>query len=140
MDTDSTTAVTTDERTELLAELAQARAFLIGTTEGLTDEQLGLRPTASALCLGGIVKHVASTEASWMRFVTEGTSAMTFEMPDGVTWADIESGTATSYPQWIIDRQNDFSMLPVDSRESVLAEYASVAARTEEITAAAGNL
>ncbi|MEK8169856.1 DUF664 domain-containing protein [Streptomyces sp. M19] len=29
---------------------------------GLTDEQLGERPTASALCLGGLIKHVASIE------------------------------------------------------------------------------
>ncbi|GGF12497.1 hypothetical protein GCM10007298_05510 [Williamsia phyllosphaerae] len=140
MDTDSTTAVTTDERTELLAELAQARAFLIGTTEGLTDEELGLRPTASSLCLGGLIKHVASTEAAWMRFVTEGTSGMALTLPDGVSWDDLMSGTARTYPQWAIDRQNEFQMLPGDSRESILSEYAAVAARTADVIATACDL
>lgn len=135
-----TTATTIDERGELLAELAQARAFLIGTVEGLSDEQLGLTPTASALCLGGLLKHVASTEAAWMRFVVEGTSGMELVLPDGVTWDDLMSGTAHTYPQWAIDRQNEFQMLPGDSRESILSEYAAVAARTEDVIASAGDL
>lgn len=139
-DTMTTTIENDDERAELLTELALARAVLLGTVQDLTDEQLGLRPTASALCLGGLIKHVASTEASWGRFIAEGTSAMSFAMPDGVTWEDIVGGTATTYPQWIIDRQNDFSMLPGDTVESVLADYDRVASRTEEIVAAAGNL
>ncbi|MGJ0118200.1 DinB family protein [Williamsia sp. MIQD14] len=142
MTTDSTATShnVTDERDELLAELAQARALLIGTVDGLTDEQLGLRPTASALCLGGLIKHVASTEAAWMRFVTEGTSGMELVLPEGVSWDDLMSGTAHTYPQWAIDRQNEFQMLPGDSREAVLAEYAAVAAHTEQVVASAGDL
>lgn len=44
-----------DERTDLLAELATARAALTKTTDGPSDEQAAERPTVSALCLGGLV-------------------------------------------------------------------------------------
>ena len=73
------------ERADLLAELAVARAMLVNTTRGLRDEQVGERPTASALCLGGLIKHVAAGEEMWMRFVLEGPSAMEYSLPDGVT-------------------------------------------------------
>jgi uncharacterized damage-inducible protein DinB len=76
------------ERDDLIAALAAARAALIATTDGLTDEQAGARPTVSALCLGGLVKHVASMEENWLRFVVDGPSAMRYDLPDGVTWAD----------------------------------------------------
>lgn len=135
-----TTTTIDDGRTELLAELALAREVLIGTTEGLTDEQVGERPTASSLCLGALIKHVASTEAAWGRFVVEGTSAMAMELPEGVTWQDIFAGTAHTWPQWAIDRQNDFQMLPGDTRDSVIQKYRDVATRTEEIIAGVADL
>lgn len=122
-----------DGRADLLAELALARDVIIGTTEGLTDEQLGQRPTASSLCLGGLLKHVASTEAAWGRFIVEGTSAMATDLPEGVTWQDIFTGTAHTWPQWAIDRQNEFQMLDGDTRESIVQHYRDVAVRTEEI-------
>lgn len=137
--TETTTAVD-DGRADLLAELALAREIIIGTTEGLTDEQMGERPTASSLCLGGLIKHVASTEAAWGRFVVEGTSAMAMDMPDGVTWEDIFAGTAREWPQWAIDRQNEFQMLDGDTRESVIQHYRDVAVRTEEIIAGVTDL
>ena len=135
-----TTTTVDDGRDDLIAELALAREILIGTTDGLTDEQLGQRPTASSLCLGGLIKHVASTEAAWGRFVVEGTSAMATELPDGVTWEDFFAGTARTWPQWAIDRQNDFQMLDGDTRESVIEHYRNVAVRTEEIVAGETDL
>src|SRR3954452_2411550 len=106
--TDSTTPAALDaERSDLIAELATARAALTVTTRDLTEDQLRQRPTASALCIGGIVKHVASTEEAWLRFIEEGPSAMSFDLPDGVTWADLMAGTASTFPQWIIDREAD---------------------------------
>ncbi|SFS72697.1 DinB family protein [Saccharopolyspora flava] len=128
------------EKRDLLAELATAREQVLITVRGLSDEQLGERPTRSELCLGGIVKHVASTEEGWLRFVVEGSSAMSFDLPDGVTWSDIESGTAREYPQWMTDRLNDFQMLPGDTLDGILERYAQVAARTEEIVAALPDL
>ncbi|MYX15393.1 DUF664 domain-containing protein [Streptomyces sp. SID8374] len=123
------------ERADLLAELAEARAALIRTVRGLGDEQIAERPTVSALCLGGLVKHVASTEESWLRFVVEGPSAMAFDLPEGVTWEDFAAGTASAYPQWAIDRRNDFQVLPGETLAGILARYEEVAARTEKAVA-----
>ncbi|WP_431874572.1 DinB family protein [Micromonospora marina] len=137
----TTTPATLDaERADLLAELAEARNTLTNTVRGLTDEQAGQKPTASALCLGGLIKHVASTEESWLRFVVEGPSAMSFALPEGVTWADFMSGQARELPQWAIDRERDFQMLPEDTLPAILDRYARVAARTEEIVAAVEDL
>ena len=128
------------ERSDLLAALAAARSSLTTTVLGLDDEQLGERPTAGALCLGGLIKHVASVEEGWMRFVAEGPPAMRYDLPDGVTWADLAAGTAREIPQWAIDRQNDFRMLPGETLAGILARYEQVAARSEEIVAAVPDL
>ncbi|MEU8150632.1 DinB family protein [Nonomuraea sp. NPDC048901] len=137
----TTPPVTLDaERGDLLAAIANARSALINTVRELSDEQLGERPTVSALCLGGLVKHVASMEETWLRFVVDGPSAMTYGLPEGVTWADIAAGTAREFPQWMIDHQNDFQMLPGDTLAGILAGYEQVAARTAEIVAAVPDL
>lgn len=128
------------EKRDLLAELATVRAQLLNTVRGLSDEQLGERPTTSELCLGGLIKHVASVEESWLRFVLEGPSAMTFALPEGVTWDDIAAGTAREYPQWMTDRINEFQMLPGDTSAGILQHYEDVAARTEEIVTALPDL
>ena len=137
----TTTSTTLDaERADLLAELADARNMLINTVRGLTDEQAGLRPTASALCLGGVIKHVASTEEAWLRFVVEGPSVMSFALPEGVTWEDFMSGKARELPEWAIERGRDFQMLPEDTLPAILDRYARVAARTEEVVAGVEDL
>jgi uncharacterized damage-inducible protein DinB len=116
------------------------RSALTDTTRGLSDEQVGERPTASVLCLGGLIKHVASTEEAWLRFVADGPSAMRYDLPDGVTWADLTAGTAREFPQWAIDHQNDFRMLPGETLAGIVARYEQVAARSEEIIAAVPDL
>ncbi|WP_372492946.1 DinB family protein [Actinoalloteichus caeruleus] len=121
------------ERADLLDALAAARAALITTVQGLSDQQLAERPTASALCLGGIVKHVTSAEEEWMNFVLHGPSALRYELPEGVTWDDVAAGTAREFPQWMIDHQNDFQWSPQDTLAGILTRYEQVAARTEEI-------
>ncbi|MFD4625677.1 DinB family protein [Streptomyces sp. NPDC058475] len=128
------------ERLDLLAALATARSTLINTTRGLSDEQAGKRPTVSALCLGGLIKHVASTEEGWMRFVLEGPSAIRYDLPEGVTWADLEAGTAREVPQWAIDRQNDFRMLPGETLAGILERYEQIAARSEKVIASVPDL
>ena len=55
-----------DERDGLLAYLAQMRLVMRIAAYGLTDEQARLAPTAGALTVGGLVKHVAAVERSWM--------------------------------------------------------------------------
>ena len=128
------------ENTDLIAELATARAALTTAVRDLTEEQLGETPTVSALCLGGLVKHVAAIEEAWLRFVVEGPSAMRYDLPDGVTWADFGAGTAREYPQWAIDHQNNFRMLPGDTLSGILKRYEEVAAHSEEVIAALPDL
>jgi uncharacterized damage-inducible protein DinB len=137
----TTTPPTLDaERTDLLAELASARAAMVQTIRGLTDEQAGETPTASALCLGGLVKHVTRVEEAWMRFVVEGPSAMSYDLPEGVTWADLMSGTATRLPDWMLEREHDFRMMPGDTLAAIVARYEEVAARTDELVATLPDL
>ncbi|MFJ2195719.1 DinB family protein [Streptomyces violaceusniger] len=140
--TATTTPPTTldGERADLLAELAAARSALTTTVRGLGDEQAGERPTASALCPGGLIKHVAAIEEGWLRFVLEGPSALRYDLPDGVTWADLAAGTAREIPQWAIDNQNNFRMLPGETLAGILRRYEQVAARSEEIITAVPDL
>jgi uncharacterized damage-inducible protein DinB len=128
------------ERTDLLAELATARAALVNTVRDLTDEQAGTRPTASALCLGGLIKHVTAVEEGWMRFVLEGPSAMSYDLPDGVTWADLMRGTARELPAWMAEREQEFRMAPWETLADVLLRYEHVAARTDELVATLPDL
>jgi uncharacterized damage-inducible protein DinB len=94
----------TRERADLLSELAKTRHFLRHTTRDLDDEQARARTTSSALCLGGIVKHVTAVERQWVNFIEQGPAAMgggrdmaaayeaharTFQMEEGETLAGL---------------------------------------------------
>ncbi len=72
---DATTTLT-GERTDILEAVAAQRHFLRFTVRGLGEEQARQRTTASELTLGGLLKHVASQEAGWVRFVLEGPGSM----------------------------------------------------------------
>ena len=114
------------ERADLLAVLAKHRHFLRFTTRGLTDEQAGLRTTASALCLGGLIKHVTLAERNWAAFIAEGPSAM----------GDYHAMTESDFAAWA----EQFRLLPGETLSGVLAEYAKVAARTDELVRALPDL
>jgi uncharacterized damage-inducible protein DinB len=60
-----------DEREGLLAFLAQQRDALRFAVEGLTGEQAASKPTASALSLAGLLKHVARCEQGWIDILAE---------------------------------------------------------------------
>ncbi|WP_406455178.1 DinB family protein [Streptomyces sp. NBC_00876] len=119
------TAVT-GERAELLDSLAKHRHFLRFTTRDLTDEQAGLRTTTSELCLGGLIKHVTSVERSWAGFIVDGPSAM----------PDFTAMTEADFAR----RADEFRMLPGETLEGVLADYAEVARRTDELVATLPDL
>lgn len=116
----------TGERADLLAMLAKARHFLRFTTRGLTDEQAGQRTTASELCLGGLIKHVTLVEQNWADFIVNGPSAM--GAADAMTEAEMA---------WWADQ---FRMLPDETLADVLADYAEVARRTDELVATLPDL
>jgi uncharacterized damage-inducible protein DinB len=115
-----------DERADLLEALAKHRQFLRFTTRDLTDEQAGLRTTVSELCLAGIVKHVTKVERNWIDFILDGPSTM----PDF---------TAMTEADWA-RRADEFRLLPGETLAGVLADYAEVAARTDEVIASLPDL
>jgi len=127
------------ERDDLIAQLADVRSALTRSVQGLTDEQAAERPTISALCPGGVIKHVTAMEEGWLRFAADGTTT-SYDLPEGVTWADIMAGTAREVPQWMIDHQNGFQVRPGETVAGILERYEEVAARTEETITAIPDL
>src|ERR1035441_6954522 len=107
------------ERADLLTALAKQRHFLRFTTRGLTDEQAAQRTTVSELCLGVLVKHVTAVEQGWVGFIMERPSAM----------KDFAAMTEEDYAQ----RADQFRLLPGETLAAVLADYAEVARRTDEL-------
>lgn len=115
------TSTLTRERADLVESLRRHRHFLRFTVRGLTEEQARLRPTASALYLGGLVKHVAATEASWARFAEGGAEAL------NRNWGPDAQGR-----HWHLQQGETLA--------SVLADYEAVAARTDELVATTPDL
>ncbi|WP_405012508.1 DinB family protein [Kitasatospora sp. NBC_01539] len=107
------------ERADLLETLGKHRGFLRYTVRELTDEQAVQRTTASALCLGGLVKHVSGVEARWIRFVLGGADAMRSEP---------------------VDWEGQFRMDDGETLAGLLAAYEEVAARTDELVATLPDL
>jgi Protein of unknown function (DUF664) len=118
----STTQAPAGERADLLASLARHRHFLRYTVRGLTDEQAARQTTASQLCLGGLIKHVALTERRWARFITDGPAAMAWDQADTGDW------TA------------GFRMLDGETLAGLLGNYAQVAQETDELVAGLPDL
>jgi uncharacterized damage-inducible protein DinB len=102
------------ERADLLESLATHRNFLRFTVRDLTDEQATQRPTASELTLAGLIKHVAGTEAAWVRFIEGGPEAMSGDWSPEA-WAR----------EWRLE--------PGQTLASVLEDYAATAAYTDEL-------
>ncbi|TJZ42234.1 DinB family protein [Streptomyces piniterrae] len=116
----------TGERADLLAMLAKHRHMLRFTTRDLTDEQAGLRTTASELCLGGLIKHVTAVEQHWVGFILDGPTAM----------PDFTAITEADRARWA----DGFRMLPGETLAGVLDDYAEVARRTDDLVAGLSDL
>jgi uncharacterized damage-inducible protein DinB len=114
------------ERADILAGLASARHFLRFTARDLTDEQARQRTTASELCVGGLIKHVAATEQGWVDFILDGPSAM----------SDFSAMTEEDMARWT----GGFRLLPDETLAGVLADYEKVAQRTDELVASLPDL
>jgi uncharacterized damage-inducible protein DinB len=122
----TTTPVASGERADLLAILAAHRRFLRFTTRDLTDEQARQCTTASELCLGGLIKHVTSAERGWTNFILEGSSAL--------------SGVSDMTEADFARRADEFRLLPEETLAGVLADYADVASRTDDLVATLPDL
>jgi hypothetical protein len=119
----SSERVATRETADMLEALAQHRHFLRFTVRDLTDEQAAARTTASELCLGGLIKHVALTERQWTSFMIDGPSAMRPQDSDApIDWA------------------GGFRMLEGETLAGLLEQYEEVARRTDELVATLPDL
>ncbi|SCF26377.1 DinB family protein [Micromonospora chokoriensis] len=105
----------TGERADLLETLRKHRGFLLHTVNGLTDEQAAARPTASELCLGGLVKHVTNVEHRWMLFAVGGAEAM--------ERAEVD---------WV----GQFRMAPGETLAGLVERFQEVADHTDELLTA----
>jgi uncharacterized damage-inducible protein DinB len=109
------TQIITGEKADLLEALGKHRYFLRHTVRDLTDDQAALRPTASELCLGGLIKHVADTERGWADFILDGPAETNYTEDAMAAWAA------------------KFRMAPGESLADILAQYQEVADRTDQI-------
>jgi uncharacterized damage-inducible protein DinB len=104
----------TDERSGLLAFLAQQRLVLRIAAYGLTEDQLRAAPTASSLTVGGLIKHCIDVERGWIDRVKQVTVD-----------ADADGKTR--------DYLDNFRMRPEDRLEDLLSQLDEVAAETERV-------
>lgn len=118
MTTDISSTVTNLECNDLVDALEVHRGLLLRTVAGLTEAQARLTPTASQLCLGGIIKHVALAEEGWVRFIEEG--------PDATGPADEAAYEAHAA---------GFRMTDGETLQALIARYEAVARRTDELAA-----
>ncbi|HEX2173985.1 MAG TPA: DinB family protein [Dehalococcoidia bacterium] len=105
-----------DERTGLLAYLAQQRYVLRLTAYGLTDEQARAIPTRSPLSVGGLIKHVAATESYWIDLVLQ------------------------RHRSSEVDYEANFRMGPEETLAGILRLYEATAAETERVIATIPDL
>jgi uncharacterized damage-inducible protein DinB len=122
----------TGERGDLIESLRRHRDFLRFTVRGITDEQARLRTTVSELTLGGLIKHVADTELSWADFIVNGPAPTA-----GVDWESVDwSNPPPEAAAWA----DGHRMTEAETLEELLARYAEVAARTDELVASLPDL
>ena len=107
-----------DERQGLLGFLAQQRYALHLAGHGLTDDQARTVPVASALSVGGLIKHTATTERGWIDIMLQRPG---------------EGGGAEEY-------MANFRLGPDETLAGVLALYDEVARETEEAVAGIEDL
>ena len=107
-----------DERDGLLTFLAQVRDQLKITGYGLTPAQLAATPSASVLSVGGVIKHVAYTEAGWVDQMVQRPS---------------------TYPARF-DWDQRFDVADGETYEQIVAFYDEVAAETERVVAGIEDL
>ncbi len=123
---DTATAPSSAERDEIVALLTKHRGLFLHTVEGLTDEQARSTPTASALSLGGLVKHVTSTVDAWLDFVERGAD----EDEDAMDWENVDPADLEAFA-------NGFRLLPDETLAGVVSDFQRVADRTDALARSA---
>jgi uncharacterized damage-inducible protein DinB len=117
----TTESTLTGERADLVESLDRHRFFLRFTVRDLGDEQANERTTASELTLAKLIKHVASTETTWVTFIEGGAEAM---------------GRHMTPEAW----QREWTVEPGETLQILLERYDAVARHTTELVAALPDL
>ena len=110
------------ERDDILETLAAHRRFLLFTVQGLSDDQARLTPTASALSLGGLIKHVTLTEQQWGEFITTG--------PDALAMSEVRMAA----------HADSFVLRADEPLQAVVDRYEEVARRTDDLVRSVEDL
>ncbi|GAB4083528.1 DinB family protein [Myceligenerans cantabricum] len=113
------TSTLSRERTDLLEVLGNHRGFLRYTAQGLSDDQARETPTASTLCIGGLIKHVTQVEKGWADFIRTGEAAAV--------------GPEVMTEDFFAQREREFRLLQHETLAEVLAAYEETAAATDEL-------
>lgn len=121
--TDNTTSAA-DQGADLAAMLEKHRGLFLITVQGLTDDQARLTPTVSSLSLGGLVKHVTATQNTWSDFIEQGAPVQDTD------WANLDAAAYEAFA-------DGFRLLPEETLEGVLADYAEA---TERMVGLAGSV
>jgi uncharacterized damage-inducible protein DinB len=108
-----------DERGALLAFIEEQRGGIRRALLGLTEEQARSRPSASELSLGGLLKHVAEVEQSWIARARQEPPAI---KRDESNWHET------------------FQLVGEETVASQLAYWEQVAAETEKFIRSAPSL
>jgi uncharacterized damage-inducible protein DinB len=99
-----------DERDALLSYIVQQRDGLKYAAYGLSEEQIRMRPTKSALTVGGLLKHAADTEQGWIDVIAGRER-------------QVDEAAEEAYGE-------NFVVTDRDSLESLIATFDEVAAET----------
>ncbi len=113
------------QRADLLDLLTKHRGLFLATVAGLTDDQARERSTVSELTLGGLVKHVSSTEQGWAQFVVDGPAEGADVDWEAIDWSEP--------PAAVLAYQDGFRMREDETLEGLLERYAEVAAATDAL-------
>ena len=105
-----------DERGALREFVAYHQSAYAAIAYGLTDEQARSTPTASALSIGGIIKHATGVQRSWMARVAAAPDA---PPPDPRPFGDR-----------MAEFQDEFTMRDDETLGQILAALAAQSAET----------
>jgi len=110
-----------DERDGLLKYIAQQRNGIRYAAYGLSEEQIRMTPTDSAICIGGLIKHVTACERGWIDTMLQRAKPQSAE------------DAAAAYGE-------DWQVNDDDTLASLLADYEACARETEEAVASIDDL
>ncbi len=113
----------TNERDALREFVSYHQSAYFAIAYGLTDEQARLKPSASAMSIGGVIKHASGVQRTWMQRVAAAPDA---PLPD-----------SRSFEERMAEFQDEFVMRDDQTLEQVLDTLAAQNAETLRLLDAA---